>query len=120
MVPIGRRTSFMIKEKIAKASPSTTKGVKMADRGTPEALMTRISLSLAILDAAIRAPTRDPKGKDMAMMAGMANTTSCTTSVKAAFLDNMSSAMSKSWLMKNMMKKKRKHTRKEKKNSEAI
>ena len=82
--------------------------------------MTNTSLSLAIRDAAIRAPTKEPKGNDMAMMAGIANTTSWNTSRNAAFLDNMSSAMSRSWFMKKMMKKNRKQTRNEKKNSEAI
>ena len=103
----------MTNETAEKTSPSRSIGKRSCRGGTPREPKARSSLSEESLPTAIRAPTRDPKGNEKAMTMGREKTIRRSTSQKGTFLEKISSAMTRIWLMKNRKKKKRNATTKE-------
>jgi hypothetical protein len=95
--------------------PTVMAGIKTVRYESPEASITRISLSLVILPTVIRVPTRDAKGADIAIIEGMEKSMSKATWGKGTCLVRISCARSNNWFTKNIKKKKRNETRNENK-----
>ena len=83
----------------------------------PLALRAKTSLSEEKRPTVINAPTREAKGKAIDIIAGREKIIRRRTSKNGTSFDKTSSAIRRSWFTKNIKKKKRKATKKEKRNS---